>query len=68
MVAACLHVLNDENSIRSVNNTNMVLISKKKDLEKVYDYRSFSLCNMIYKLVTNIIANRMKIIYQVLFQ
>lgn len=57
---ACLTILNDGYSIAALNNTNIVLIPKKKESEQVADYWPISLCNMMYKIVTKTIANRMK--------
>ena len=59
---ACLGMLNDDNSIRMINQTNVVLIPKNKAPELVMDYRSISLCNVVYKLVTKMVANRLKLV------
>ena len=45
------------------NGTNMVLIPKIKVPRKVSDYRSLSLCNVIYKIITKAIANRLKVVF-----
>lgn len=59
---ACLGVSNDGNSINVVNDINIVFISKKKDPERVIDFYPISLRNVIYKIVTKIIANKMKLV------
>lgn len=45
-----------------VNQTLLVLIPKGPHPEVLKDFRSISLCNVIYKLVTEIIANKIKLI------
>ena len=59
---ACLGVLNGGGPIMVVNGTNIFLIPKKKDLEKVVGYRPMSLYNVVYKVVTKTIANRLKVV------
>ncbi|XP_060968349.1 uncharacterized protein LOC133035923 [Cannabis sativa] len=43
-----------------MNNTNNVLIPKKKNPEQMSELRPISLCNVIAKVITKVLANRMK--------
>ena len=48
------------NIISSVNQTNIALIPKKKLCEVCGDYRHISLTNVIYKIVTKLLASGLK--------
>lgn len=55
-----LSVLQGAIMLESVNKTFIVLISKRKDPEKMTDFMPISLCNVISKLISKVLANRLK--------
>lgn len=46
----------------ALNYTFITLIPKKNQVMKVLDFRPISLCNILYKLIAKVIANRLKVI------
>ncbi|XP_074291949.1 uncharacterized protein LOC141618767 [Silene latifolia] len=60
VVRTVLPVLKGELSPRALNKTNIVLIPKKKAPDKIRDFRPISLCNVLYKLVSKVLVNRLK--------
>lgn len=55
-----LHFLNNGGMPDQLNNTNVVLIPKVKSPIEMEDFRPISLCNISYKLISKVLANRMK--------
>lgn len=56
----CLVVLNGNVSAHDINKTHIVLIPRVKNPKSVSQFRPISLCNVIYKVITKIMANRLK--------
>lgn len=45
-----------------LNETNVVLILKKKNLAMITELRPISLCSALVKIITKVVANRMKVL------
>ncbi|XP_057444702.1 uncharacterized protein LOC130736943 [Lotus japonicus] len=58
----CLEVLHNIISPGSINKTLIVLIPKIKKSVHATQFRPISLCNVIFKIITKTIANRLKIV------
>lgn len=53
-------MMNERQIEEGINDTDIVLIPKVKSPVRVQDYRPISLCNVTGKIITKILANRMK--------
>jgi hypothetical protein len=60
LVAAVLQSLNSGKIPEGWNDTVIVLIPKNDDPKKVTKYRPISLCNVIYKVISKLLATRLK--------
>ena len=60
--SAVLDFLNSGIMIPEISYTHIVLIPKVKSSKKMIDFRPISLCNVIYKIISKVIANRLKTI------
>lgn len=45
---------------KGINSTILALIPKKDETARMGDYRPISCCNVLYKVISKILANRIK--------
>jgi len=57
---AILDFLNKGNFDPSINSTFIALIPKTSSASSVTDFRPISLCNVLYKIIAKVLANRLK--------
>ena len=60
IVLAVLDFLNNGNMLLNINHTNIVLIPKVKNPERMFEFRPISLYKVIYKIIFKVLANRLK--------
>lgn len=60
VVSLTLGILNEGKSPECINKTFIALIPECKNLSSLNQFRSISLCNVVMKIVTKTIANRLK--------
>ncbi|XP_071704795.1 uncharacterized protein [Rutidosis leptorrhynchoides] len=58
---AVLDYFNNGRLLKQINHTVITLLPKVKTPDKVTDYRPISCCNVIYKCISKIITNRIKL-------
>ncbi|KAL9687678.1 hypothetical protein QQ045_032085 [Rhodiola kirilowii] len=56
----CLQILNEDGPLDSINRTLVTLVPKCSNPEDVENFRPISLCNVLGKIVTKCLANRLK--------
>lgn len=60
VLTTCLHILNDQGTIEPLNLTFIALIPKVLKPRKVNEFRPISLCNVVYRIITKVISNKLK--------
>jgi hypothetical protein len=62
VTAVVLRILRGEDDPSVINNTFIVLIPKVANPEELGQFRPISLCNVLYKIASKVVANRLKVI------
>lgn len=59
ITSAVLDCLNNCKIPKEINGSNITLIPKVKFPEPITNFRPISLCNVVYKIVSKVLANRL---------
>ncbi|KAL5555522.1 hypothetical protein UlMin_037758 [Ulmus minor] len=60
ITAACLGFANGGQSLGSINDTIITLLPKVKNPTRITEFRPISLCNVIYKIISKMLANKLR--------
>ena len=60
VIEAVLSILNSGYLLQKINFTQIVLIPKVPNPRKMTDFRPISLCNIVYKIISKVLANWLK--------
>jgi hypothetical protein len=60
---AVLRILSGEDNPELINRTFIVMIPKVASPKEMGQFRPLSLCNVIYKIASKVVANRLKLIF-----
>ena len=61
VTTSVLNILNGDPIPPDLNKTFIALISKKRKPGQMRDFRPISLCNVVYKLASKVLTNRLKV-------
>jgi hypothetical protein len=59
-MAVVLDFLNGGELPNSINKTTIVLIPKIKQLQEMKQFRPISVCNVVYKICSKVLANQLR--------
>ena len=62
VVEAILSFLNSGHFLHKMNFTHIVLIPKVNELKHITDFRPISLGNVVFRIFSKVLANRLKVI------
>ena len=60
VIDCVLNILNTGEMPPKLNDTYICLIPKTKNPQKITDFRPISLCNVMYRILAKVLANRLK--------
>ena len=66
IIDAVLSYLNSGKVLPSLNHTFFTLFPKVKNPKKVLDFRPIALCNILYKIISKVLTNRLKKVFHVI--
>jgi hypothetical protein len=59
---AIISILHSGYMLRKINYIHIAVIPKVKNPKRITDFRPISLCNVIYKIISKVLANRLKVV------
>lgn len=60
MFQAIVSFMRDARLLKIINNTAITLIPKVANPKGIDDFRPISLCNLVYRFIAKLLANRLK--------